>query len=56
MKIINPLQMTDWDIKYLFKFIIIIQVLLWINAGLNSFRIIHIPIIGEITSFILYYS
>ena len=52
MKIMNPLQMTDWDIKYLFKFIIIIQALLWINAGLNSFQIIHIPIIGEITSFI----
>ena len=45
MKIINPFQMNDWDIKNLFKFIIIIQILLWITAGLNFYWDVHIPII-----------
>ena len=51
MKIINPFQMNDWDIKNLFNFIIIIQILLWITAGLTSIGI-HIPIISETVAFI----
>ena len=51
MKILNPFQMNDWDIKNIYKFIIIIQLLMWITAALNDIGI-HIPIISETVTFI----
>ena len=51
MKIMNPFKMNNWDIKNLFKFIIIIQIILWITAGLTYIGI-HIPIISETAAFI----
>ena len=43
--------MNDWDIKNLFRFIIVIQTILWISAGLNSFYV-HIPVVSEVSAFI----
>ena len=47
MKVINPFQMNNWDISYLFIFILIIQTLLWIIIFFNL-NGNHIPIISEI--------
>ena len=55
MRVINPFQMNNWDISYLFIFILIIQTFLWITVffELNGN---HIPIISEIlTSISLFY-
>ena len=47
MKVINPFQMNNWDISYLFIFILIIQTFLWITILFNLTGN-HIPIISEI--------
>ncbi len=47
MKLINPFQMNNWDISYLFIFILIIQTFLWIIIFFNL-NGNHIPIISEI--------
>ena len=55
MKILNPFQMNNWDISYLFIFILIIQTFLWITIFFNLTGN-HIPIISEIlTSISLFY-
>ena len=51
MKVINPFQMNDWDIKDLLIFIFIIQLSLWIIVGL-SYKGINIPILGDILTFL----
>ena len=51
MKVINPFQMNDWDIKNILIFIFIIQLSLWIIVGL-SYIGINIPIISEILTFL----
>jgi uncharacterized membrane protein len=55
MRVINPFQMNNWDISYLFIFILIIQTFLWITVffELNGN---HLPIISVIlTSISLFY-
>ena len=47
MKVINPFQMNNWDISYLFIFILLIQTFLWITILFNLTGN-HIPIISEI--------
>jgi len=55
MKVLNPFQMNNWDISYLFIFILIIQTFLWITIFFNLTGN-HIPIISEIlTSISLFY-
>jgi uncharacterized membrane protein len=51
MKVINPFQMNNWDIKDLFVFIFIIQVGLWITVGLNVIGM-YIPVLCETLTFI----
>ncbi len=47
MRFINPFQMNNWDISYLFIFILIIQTFLWIIVFFDLMDN-HIPIISEI--------
>lgn len=44
MEIKNPLKMNDWNIKELFKFILFLQVILWIISGLYLIGI-NIPLL-----------
>lgn len=51
MKIINPLQMNDWEIKKFFMVIISIQVAVWGFLALDALNI-QIPILTQLICFI----
>jgi uncharacterized membrane protein len=51
MKLMNPFQMNDWDIKFLIIVVIIFQALLWITIILDLIGI-HIPIVRGISALI----
>jgi len=51
MKINNPLQMNDWEIKKFLKVILSIQLALWVLVGLDTMGL-HIPILREFIGFI----
>ena len=51
MKLMNPFQMNDWNIKHLFVVVIIFQIVLWLTI-ISDLIGIHIPIIRGISALI----
>ena len=51
MRIMNPFQMNDWNIKHIFIFVLVVQIILLVTAGLNNIGL-NIPIIQVIAAFI----
>ena len=50
-KVINPLEMTDWEIKHFLTFVLIIQLATIVMAGLNILSI-NIPLLPQIIGLI----